>query len=265
MSLPASHPDIDSHQHKGKTCPVTGKGHEWCPPQDGDSRSPCPALNTLANHGYLSRDGRNISVFDLIRGLKNGYGLSTPLAIVLAFGGFILLGRFTNLSLFEIGKHGAVEHDASLVHKDTPKGEEYAPIDVQEDLLEKLLADAKTGDEDSEGLEAGDRRTLMDATDVARARVRREKESPALDALHAEIARGEMGIILGVWETKVGRKVGIPVEWMRDWLRKERLPEGWKPTHAQGLLDVVKRSKAIRLAMVDLRKAEMPTDEKARL
>jgi len=26
-----------------------------------DSRSPCPALNALANHGYLPRDGKNIS------------------------------------------------------------------------------------------------------------------------------------------------------------------------------------------------------------
>ena len=27
--------------------------HQWVPKQPGDARSPCPALNTLANHGYL--------------------------------------------------------------------------------------------------------------------------------------------------------------------------------------------------------------------
>ena len=27
--------------------------HEWRAPQEGDSRAPCPALNALANHGYL--------------------------------------------------------------------------------------------------------------------------------------------------------------------------------------------------------------------
>ncbi|KAF8529447.1 hypothetical protein JB92DRAFT_2860693 [Gautieria morchelliformis] len=27
--------------------------HAFCPKTDSDSRGPCPALNTLANHGYL--------------------------------------------------------------------------------------------------------------------------------------------------------------------------------------------------------------------
>ncbi|KAH8897324.1 Cloroperoxidase [Thozetella sp. PMI_491] len=30
-------------------------------PLPGDSRSPCPGLNALANHGYLPHDGRNIT------------------------------------------------------------------------------------------------------------------------------------------------------------------------------------------------------------
>jgi len=95
----------------------------------------------------------------------------------------------------------------------------------------------------------------MDAADVARPRIRREKDSPPLDPVHAEIARGEMAIILGVMETKGEEKVGVPVEWMREWISRERLPTDWKPTHAQGLLDTVKRSKAIRTAMEEQRKA----------
>jgi hypothetical protein len=27
--------------------------HKWLPQQPGEDRSPCPALNTLANHSYL--------------------------------------------------------------------------------------------------------------------------------------------------------------------------------------------------------------------
>jgi Peroxidase, family 2 len=41
-----------AHAHKGAKCPVTGN-HGFCPAQQGDSRSPCPALNTMANHGYM--------------------------------------------------------------------------------------------------------------------------------------------------------------------------------------------------------------------
>ena len=48
MSNPAS-----NHSHRRGLCPLIGRSNDWCPPQEGDSRSPCPALNTLANHGYL--------------------------------------------------------------------------------------------------------------------------------------------------------------------------------------------------------------------
>lgn len=34
--------------------------YRYQPPEPNDSRSPCPALNALANHGYLPRDGKNI-------------------------------------------------------------------------------------------------------------------------------------------------------------------------------------------------------------
>jgi len=192
-----------------------------------------------------SRDGKNISASEIVRGLKACYGLSTPLALFLSHVGFLILRKtFRRISLFEIGKHGQVEHNASLVHHDTPAGEVYAPIEIDAGLVEKLIDD----------VEGGER---MNAVDVARARIRREKESPVLDGVHAEIARGEMAIILGVWEEGAGTdKLGIPVAWMRRWIQEEKLPDGWRPQRKQGLLDTVKRSKAIRTAMEDFRKAE---------
>ncbi|KAF7362906.1 Cloroperoxidase [Mycena venus] len=36
--------------------------HAFIPAKSTDLRAPCPGLNTLANHGYLPRDGRNITV-----------------------------------------------------------------------------------------------------------------------------------------------------------------------------------------------------------
>ncbi|KAG6896953.1 hypothetical protein C0992_005108 [Termitomyces sp. T32_za158] len=227
----------------------------------------------MANHGYMyvvrplglnselmqmnsARNGRNISPWDLAAGLKACYNLSTPLAYFLSFGGSLLLRRIRNVDLHEIGEHGRIEHDASLVHRDTAKGHKYAPITVEEELVNQLIIDAKTGDEEGEGPEYGDRRILMDATDVARSRVRREKQSPKLDSMHAEIARGEMGIILGVLETHAGKNAGVPVEWLREWIGYERLPTGWKPSHVQGLFDVVSRSKAIRTAMEEFQKEE---------
>ncbi|KAJ7350928.1 Chloroperoxidase [Mycena albidolilacea] len=40
----------------------------WIAPTATNVRSPCPGLNTLANHGYLPRSGKNISVPSLVPG-----------------------------------------------------------------------------------------------------------------------------------------------------------------------------------------------------
>jgi len=270
VALPLTHPSLvneGSHQHDGRACPVSGKTYNWSPPQPGDSRSPCPALNTLANHGYIARDGKNLSIFGLIAGLKAGYNLSTGLATFLVLGGFFLLRRWSfYIDLYDIGLHGRIEHDASLVHVDTPPGSTHAPIPIQPSLVDTLIADVQvpfSSEEDAAETGAGakvDRLKgsglLMDATDVARARVRREKESPRLDPLHAEIARGEMAIILGVMERQIGSRKGIPIEWMREWIAKERLHEDFVPTHVQGFWDVVRRAKSILNAMRAQRKAE---------
>ncbi len=42
----------DAKSYPLEKCPVSG--HEYRAPQPGDSRSVCPALNAMANHGYMS-------------------------------------------------------------------------------------------------------------------------------------------------------------------------------------------------------------------
>ncbi|PPQ75923.1 hypothetical protein CVT24_002505 [Panaeolus cyanescens] len=259
--LPDSHPAV--HQHAGTKCPVTGQNaHGFCAPQEGDIRSPCPALNTMANHGYIPRDGKNLSASAIKTGLQECYGLSTPLAAFLTYVGFLILGKFRPISLHDIGVHGKIEHNASLVHGDTPEGEVYAPIKIHQDLLDKFLQqDVKPSKAEVEATAGGadiEKKWLLNFEDVARARVRREKECHPVNAVHQEIARGEMAIILGVWETQAegGGKVGAPAEWIRRWLGEERLPDGWSPTRVQGFFDVVKRAKSIKLTADKFRAEE---------
>ena len=63
--------------------------HPYVPANPGDSRSPCPALNALANHGYLPRDGV-VGFFGAIeasnRILGMGIDTSTVLAIMATVG-----------------------------------------------------------------------------------------------------------------------------------------------------------------------------------
>jgi len=209
--------------------------HEWRPQQPGEVRSPCPALNTLANHSYLPHDGKQLNSTILIRALEQGYGLSSVLAHILVIGGIALLQQLGNFDLSDLARHNRIEHDASLVHDDTKARDEYAPIAPDSKLIDQFLEQAKDG-------------RFMTIEDVARARVWREAQCPVLNHLHAEIARGEMAIAIGLFgqqDSDDGNKQGIPVDMLRVWLGEERLPDGWKPNHTQGLLETMRTSRQI--------------------
>ncbi|KAJ7576665.1 Chloroperoxidase [Mycena floridula] len=276
--LPPNHPPVDLHEHKGAKCPMSSGSHDFCPPQKGDHRSVCPALNTLANHGYIPRDGKNINPFNLTRGLRECYNVSIPMGLLLGWGGFVLMKRWSfrsvDLDFFDrhtVGKHVqlGVEHDASLVHRDTPEGQEFAPTQVVEPWVEQLLGDIQPPVETiPEDLAAIPPTVVLDEKDVARARVRREKLSKPLDGYHAEIARGEMALVVGIWEQTVtttdgSTKSGAPLSLILPWIAHERLPEGWVSKRKQGLWDTIRRNTIMRKTMKSIR-AEESKDSKTK-
>ncbi|OCH94367.1 Cloroperoxidase, partial [Obba rivulosa] len=224
------------HEHTD-VCPVTGsvasrEEHAFCPASKADSRSPCPALNALANHGYLPRDGKRISAKSVTDALEQGYHCTKPLAYVLAHGGFALLGqRGKTICLSDLARHNRIEHNASLAHPDAGHRDEYAPTHVHEELLEEFLAHSKDGE-------------IITPDDVARARVRRESVSGPVDGLHAEIARGEMAIA-----PAPAPLAGVRVDYLRTWIHQERFPDGWHPYHKVGLIHTMEMSGKIRSAM----------------
>ena len=54
---------------------------QYAAPGPGDVRSPCPGLNTLANHGFIHRDGRNMTVPHLINGLDAGLNMGVDFSV----------------------------------------------------------------------------------------------------------------------------------------------------------------------------------------
>jgi hypothetical protein len=210
--------------------------HQWLPQQPGEVRSPCPALNTLANHSYLPHDGKQLNFTIITQALEKGYGLSSMLAHILVIGGIALLGQTGSFDLSDLARHNRIEHDASLVHNDTKPRDEYAPIRADSTLVKQFLEQAKDGH-------------FMTIEDVARARVWRESQCPVLNQMHAEIARGEMAIAFGLFGQQDSDKQGIPVDTLRVWLGEERLPDGWKPSHTQGLLETIRTSRQISSEM----------------
>ncbi|KAL4075428.1 Chloroperoxidase [Scleroderma citrinum] len=236
---------MSQHEHTGYHCQVVGEGHDYCHPRKGDVRSPCPALNALANHGYLPRDGKSISVFDLIRGLRQGYSLSIPLAFLLSFSAVLILGQFRSISLADLARHNLIEHDASLFHRDAKKGEEYAPRCPDNSLLKQII------------LQGGHyKHGFITLADVANIRVKREIVKP-LDGMHAEIARGEMAIAIGVLGGRNSATEGLDLEVLRHWAKYERFPDNWKPDHVQGLYKSYKMTKVIRDRMDDMKSGKL--------
>jgi Peroxidase, family 2 len=183
------------------------------------------------------RDGKQLTAQTLIHALQQGYGLSTPLAYILSYGGVGLLGQLGAFGLDDLARHNRIEHDASLVHDDTPNRDEYAPILPDSSLVKQFLNTAEDGQ-------------FMTLEDIAKARVLREAQSRPLDNLHAEIARGEMAIVAGLFDS---RNRGIPVELLRTWVTEERLPVGWHPTHTQGLFQTMRASWQISSQMKAIR------------
>jgi hypothetical protein len=98
-------------------------------------RSPCPALNTLANHGHLPRDGRNLTPHMLREAVKKHFNVDQALVDLQTSG---LPGRLT---LADLSKHNLIEHDASLVHADEFYRQDPAQVDggLANDLLGRAV------------------------------------------------------------------------------------------------------------------------------
>ncbi|KAJ7120741.1 Chloroperoxidase [Mycena crocata] len=101
------------------------RGHEFIAPKKGDVRGPCPGLNTLANHGYLPRNGKNFTPKQLLDAGIAGFNLDpAPIAVAAKFG--ILTkedsATFDTMDLDKLSAHNIIEHDASISRNDFGDG-----------------------------------------------------------------------------------------------------------------------------------------------
>ncbi|KAI6035852.1 hypothetical protein EDC04DRAFT_2703205 [Pisolithus marmoratus] len=216
------------HDHEGQFCPVVD-AHAYCSHHKGEY----PAMEKTS------------SIFSLIHALREGYRLSAPLAILLSIGAVFILGQFRKISLADFARHDLIEHNASLFHRNARKGDEYAPRCPDCSLLKATVHQG--------GHYKPGRITLED---VANIRAKRELHDQ-LDFTHAEIARGEMAIAIGVLGGPNADKEGIDSEVLRTWVKDERLPDGWKPDHTQGLYRTYKMAKVIRDRMNAIKSGEL--------
>ncbi|KAJ7588830.1 Chloroperoxidase [Mycena floridula] len=138
--------------------------HPFIAPGPDDQRGPCPAMNTLANHGYISRNG--IDTFEgIVTGMMEALNTDVTFAAVIltrgnpfankiSIGGVSPLvpplpGKIDGPETAGIAKHGRIEGDASLTRADAFIGDNR---NFQEALFdEDLVQLAKFGDDGPDG------------------------------------------------------------------------------------------------------------------
>merc|ERR1712072_1026146 len=110
-------------------------------PGPNDVRSPCPGLNALANHGFIPRNGKDMTLPILIKGLKAGMNMAPDFTI--AIGGVGLLSSdfpdtARSFDLSDLDQHNfPIEHDASLSRQDAYFGNDYSFYQPNWDMVLK--------------------------------------------------------------------------------------------------------------------------------
>lgn len=186
-------------------------------PTATDSRSPCPALNTLANHGYISRDGRNIQKEDLVDALVSKYNVDAGVTNTLANSAYAKLSQDggNTIDLGSLQLHGFIEHDVSTVHEDTANGNNWVPV---EKYVTQLLAHSSDG-------------KVLTMQDVVNARQLRLEQCMAnnknLTWTTKEKTTASAEAVLALLVFK-GDQNELPVSYARSFFLEERFPDGYK-------------------------------------
>ncbi|KAI1063581.1 hypothetical protein LB506_005869 [Fusarium annulatum] len=201
---------------------------EWIAPTPDASRGPCPGLNTLANHGYIPRDGKNITLDILKDGMLTGYNIENLDAVILFTQAIKTSPKYPNTRSFDLadlGRHNILEHDISLSRSD-------AFFADPNPFNETVWAESLTYFPDD----------LITVEQVAKARMGRlatsKKTNPehSLSTLADGFSWGEMASFFEIMAD--GTTGTVEKKFIEYWLKNERMPTeiGWqrRPTIMRG-------------------------------
>ena len=151
--------------------PHAGCNLSWppfTPPSPTDSRSCCPALNAMANHGILPHSGKNIPYPVLSHAIRATFNFAPSFCFFVPWYMARILGREyarDTIDLGDVSVHNGIEHDASLTRRDAGVDKDQARPALE--LIEDMLAHA-----------TGPGGTIT-AADMARASSKRRREARA--------------------------------------------------------------------------------------
>jgi hypothetical protein len=219
-----------------------GPDRPWIEPSDSDLRSPCPAINTLANHGFINRNGRNISEVELAQNLSNNFGVSYRFLLTIARAAVNNVPHEVdgdgNQQISLDALFGKPDHDASMTRLDkTFAGEPKQPLNLC--LIDELL-------------HTGSSNEVLTAKDVKEFQKRRvldslknnpdtQVRSPTNASAQFQMA-GERNFIMLIGDGFTLSSVNKTA--LSEWLIHERFPVGYKPVR-RNLAFFARTSKAL--------------------
>ncbi|XPS68271.1 hypothetical protein M3J09_000563 [Ascochyta lentis] len=197
-----------------------GKWPEYTPPREGDSRSACPMINAMANHGILPHDGKNITFRDLNTTVRQTFNFAPSFCFFVPNFSANFLGRSYwtgTFDLHELSKHNAIEHDASLTRRDVALEPNQGVPDLQ--LVEELLGAATGKGKDGE--------VLLTKKDLSRQLAKRRNEARAENPKYSESLFHNM---FGSANSSTMLTIfGGRIDDLRTMLTEERFSENWEP------------------------------------
>ncbi|KAJ7291804.1 Chloroperoxidase [Mycena rebaudengoi] len=197
-----------------------GKWPQYVPPKEGDSRSACPALNALCNHGILPHDGRNIKFAEMSKAVHATFNFSPSFSFFVPnYAAQALKKNYKNdtCDLADLNLHNAIEQNASLTRQDAKydpdQGKPYLPF------ISELLASATGEDQDGDA-------KILTAADISRYSGKRRSESRAnnpdfsLTQFQKMFGSANSSTLLTIFGGKVAD--------LQPFLTEERIPDGWE-------------------------------------
>lgn len=203
-------------------------------------------LNAAANHGFLARNGHNISLADLQTGLAAAINLDPGFSIApfTALLPYSTTGVNGTLHLHDLVAHNVIEHDGSLSRDDYYFGDSVSFSGVVWDETSAALQ--QKGNSSSSG---GDMIivTIEDARQARNTRLAAAAaRNPAFDLgeTGAFNSLGEISQTIVLFDTSRGKEdaeTSARLDWMDVFFREERLPWdlGWQPSADTIYLDNV--------------------------
>ncbi|KAM7188004.1 Chloroperoxidase [Naviculisporaceae sp. PSN 640] len=259
----------------------------YSPPGPNDLRSPCPFINSLANHGYLPRDGRNILAKDLQSATQSIGGVSYFLSSMLSHPIYleqpphhdpaspqtapslwdrirtaIQTGTFPwSVIRCDTGMRPAGQKDEQgrlVLNLDQIAYHGAVEHDISLTRLDAAQGDNLSAQPDlvrqllESSSDGGKTLSLEDLAELRKRRIEKQKsDNPELVYTEREhrLGCGETALLLGVFGDEKGDRVRA--DFVRTLFEEERLPveEGWTRKAKVGFRDVAKISKRGKAVM----------------